>query len=271
MARETDYVLGYRPEERERLQGQADQLGPDSARLFDDIGVRRAQRVVELGCGPRGCLGLLSARVGPSGSVLGVDISAVTVQQAQAFAEESGLGNVRLLCRDAGATALPAASFDLVTSRLVLVNIPQPERIVSEAVRLARAGGAIAFHEVDWSALICDPPCDAWTRLVELYLTMAQQNGIDFFVGRKLPRLLREAGVVDIRVHPIMHVHALGDPRRLLMLQFADNFRTRILDEGLLPEDDFDALKGDVARHLDNPETTVYVGPYVQAWGRKPA
>jgi trans-aconitate methyltransferase len=55
------YFLGYRPAEQERLQEQAMLLAGDAAWLFDQVGLRAGQSVVELGCGPRGCLDLLAS------------------------------------------------------------------------------------------------------------------------------------------------------------------------------------------------------------------
>ena len=36
------------------------------------------------------------------------------------------------------------------------------------------------------------------------------------------------------------------------------------------PQKRVDELKRAVAAHLDDPETAVFFGPYIQAWGRKP-
>ncbi|MCX6898121.1 MAG: methyltransferase domain-containing protein [Verrucomicrobia bacterium] len=266
-----EYFLGCRRAEQERLQRQAEQLGPEAVRLLDDIGLPTGARVLEIGCGPRGCLDLLSARVGPSGSVTGVEKSEEAVVLARKFVAERGIRNVEVLCGDARSTGLPRASFDLVTARLVLVNVPSPEQIVSEAVALARPGGAVAFHEVDWAAMICDPPSPAWNTFVELFVTQSAKNGIDPFVGRKLPRLLRSAGLVDVRVHPIIHVHPPTDPRRTIFLNFADNLRERVLAQNLMAEATFMDLKEALRQHIDNPNTLVVHGPYFQAWGRKPA
>ncbi|AGB26626.1 hypothetical protein Mycsm_06485 [Mycobacterium sp. JS623] len=38
----------------------------------------------------------------------------------------------------------------------------------------------------------------------------------------------------------------------------------------LATEAEVDELKRAVAAHLDDPQTTVFFGPYIQAWGRKP-
>jgi SAM-dependent methyltransferase len=270
MTEHSQYALGYREAEQERLQRQAEQLAADSAALFDAVGVAAGQRVIELACGPRGCLDALATRVGPAGAVVGVDLSPDAVALARAFIEAEGLTNVEVHCGDAGATGFDPGSFDLVTARLVLVNIPDPERIVAEAVSLARPGGAVALHEVDWAANICDPACDAWSNLIDVYLQVARTNGNDYFLGRRLARMLRAAGLTGIHVRPIMHEHPIGDPRRELLLQFAENFRPAVLAQQLLPEESYDELIRQAREHLELPGTTVFIGPYIQAFGRKP-
>jgi SAM-dependent methyltransferase len=270
MTERDQYFLGYRGAEQERLQQQAEQLGHEAAWLFDQIALSGGSRVLEIGCGPRGCLDLLAARVGRSGSVVGIERSEEAVGLAQKFVAERGLRNVEIHCGDARSTGLPRASFDLVTARLVLVNVPIPEQIVSEAVALARPGGSVAFHEVDWAAMVCDPPDHAWTALVELFVSYTKMNGIDLFIGRKLPRLLRDAGLVEVRVNPIVHVHPPGDARRRILLDFAENLRERILAQNLIAEQAFTDLKEGLRRHIENPETLVVHGPYFQVWGRKP-
>jgi SAM-dependent methyltransferase len=270
MTERDQYFLGYRHAEQERLQKQAEQLAHEAAWLLDQIGVSAGARVLEIGCGPRVCLDLLAARVGPAGSVVGIERSDEAVALARKFIAERDLRNVEVLEGDARSTSLPKASFDLVTARLVLVNVPNPEQIVAEAVSLARPGGSVAFHEVDWAAMVCDPPDHAWTTLVELFVRYTKSNGIDLFVGRKLPRLLRDAGLVGVRIQPIVHVHPVGDARRHLLLEFAENLRERILSQHLIAEQTFTDLREALKRHIENPETLVVHGPYFQAWGRKP-
>jgi SAM-dependent methyltransferase len=271
MTEREDYFLGHRRAEQERLQQQAEQLRPEAERLFDDIGLAAGARVLEIGCGPRGCLDLLAERVGPSGSVTAIERNEEAAGLAREFVAGRGLRNVEIHCGDARSTGLPRASFDLVTARLVLVNVPHSEEIVAEAVALARPGGAVAFHEVDWAAMICDPPLSAWDTFVKLFVSQSIKGGSDPFVGRKLPRLLRSAGLVDIRVHPIMHVHPPTDPRRNIFVTFADNLRERVLAQNVMPEAAFTDMREALRRHIENPDALVVHGPYFQAWGRKPA
>jgi ubiquinone/menaquinone biosynthesis C-methylase UbiE len=158
MAGGEEYLLGYRQAELERLQSEGALRADESGWLFDQLEPLDGARVLELGCGPHGCLDQLSRRVGPAGTVVGVDRSPEAAAMAKKLVVTEGLTNVEVLERDARSTGLPASSFDLVTSRLVLVNIPQPEHVVSEAVALARPGGVVACQEADWVCHLCDPP-----------------------------------------------------------------------------------------------------------------
>jgi hypothetical protein len=137
-------------------------------------------------------------------------------------------------------------------------------------VALVRPGGWVAFHEADWMAYVCDPPSDAWSAFVQLFVTYSEKNGIDPFIGRKLPRLLREAGVEDVQVNPLIHVYPPGHPRRSIILDFAENLTERVLAENLIGERKLADLKTGIRLHLDDPGTLVVSHLWIQAWGRKP-
>jgi SAM-dependent methyltransferase len=270
MTEQDQYFLGYREAEQKRLQRQAEELAHEARALFDQIGFGAGAQVVEIGCGPRGCLDLLAERVGPSGRVVGVERSEDAVRLAKQLVTDRGLGNVEVRRGDARATGLPRGAFDVATARLVLVNVPQPEEIVAEAVALVRPGGVVAFHEADWGAHICDPPLPAWTRIMELLDAYSSANGIDLYVGRRLPRLLREAGLRDVRVTPLVHVYPPGNARRTIMLDFVENLSERLRAEKLVAEQELVELKLDLKRHIDDPDTLIVSHLFLQAWGRKP-
>ena len=152
----------------------------------------------------------------------------------------------------------------------MLVNVPQPEEIVAEAAALVRPGGCVAFHEADYVSHVCDPPLEAWTTLVDLLTSYSERNGIDPFIGRKLPRLLRDAGLIEVRVNPIIHVYPPGHGRRSILLDFAENLTDRILAQKLVGERELSDMKATLRQHLANPDTLVVSHLFFQAWGRKP-
>jgi ubiquinone/menaquinone biosynthesis C-methylase UbiE len=269
MAQRDQYFLGHSSLEQRRLQQQALELADESRRLFDQIGVASGARALEIGCGPQGCLQLLSERVGPAGSVIGIEMSPEAVELARRFVADHRLGNVEVRQGNGKATDLPRESFDLVTARLVLVNIPRPEQVVAEMAALAKPGGTVALHEADWVAHLCDPPLPAWDRLMQAVVAYSHANGIDLFVGRRLGRMLRAEGLEEIRLNPLIHVYPPDHSRRPIFAQFVGNLRDRIVAQGLISEaefaDSFDVLE----RHLEDPATVVLSHLFLQAWGRK--
>jgi SAM-dependent methyltransferase len=208
--------------------------------------------------------------VGLDGKVIGLERSEPTFQLARVFVAERQLRNVEVLQGDAKATGMPRASFDLVHARLVLVNVPEPQCVVQEMVDLARPGGLVASHEADWCAFACDPPSAAWDGMLEVFDKYSRSHGIDLFIGRKTPRMLRAAGLVDIHVNPVSHVYPPGHGRRTILCDFLDNVRDRLLEAGLISESQFRERMSELKRHLDDENTLVISHLFVQTWGRKP-
>jgi hypothetical protein len=93
---------------------------------------------------------------------------------------------------------------------------------------------------------------------------------VDLSVGRKIHRLLRSAGLVDIQVNPLLHVFPLGHPRRPIFWGFLRDLRNRILADGAISQEEFDELMVQMKNDLDDPHR-LSLHLYFQAWGRKPA
>src|SRR5262249_13130042 len=120
MTERDPYFLGHSEAEQRRLQQQARELAAVSRRFFEKIGVPRGTRVVEIGCGPEGCLGLLADVVGSAGSVVGVEMSEQAVQLARTVVPRRGLANVRVRHGDGRARGAPPALLAFPAARPLL-------------------------------------------------------------------------------------------------------------------------------------------------------
>jgi SAM-dependent methyltransferase len=264
------YLLGRSSTEEARLLRQTEELANEARGLLDRLDIRPGARAIDLGCGPRGVLDLLSERVGPRGTVVGLERSEHFVAAARRFVADRSLANVEVVQGDAKATNLPRASFDVVFSRLVMVNVPEPEGVAAEMAALARPGGAVASYEADYLPHLCDPPLAAWNRLFEIFQAYSRARGVDLFVGRRTHRMLRDAGLIDVRVKPVIHVYPPGNDRRTIFLDFIRNIRDAAVEDGLADETELDELMDEVQRHLDDPRTLVLSHLFFHVWGRKP-
>jgi SAM-dependent methyltransferase len=264
------YTLGSSPAERERLGRQADDLLPHALALVNRVGLQPGASALDLGCGPAGALELLSQRVGPTGRVVGVDVHPAHAALARKMVVERGLDNVEVIEGDARGTGLPPAAFDVVHARLLLVNIPDPEAVIAEMERLVKPGGWVILDEADGGAHICFPPLAAWDRITEIFQDGFRADGADLMIGRKLTKLLLDAGLTDVGTDGRADVYPASHPRRTIVADLVQSMRDKLVQRGIASFAELERIDGEVRHHLADPATVTMSCLYFLAWGRKP-
>ena len=258
----SEYLLTQSPAELERLRLQSLVWEPHADALFDAIPVAAGWNCIDVGCGALGVLRSLSSRVGPAGSVLGVDVDEKLLGSAAAF----GLPNVTVRRADVFADELPAGGFDLVHMRFMLAPIGREAELLPAALRLVRPGGVIVLQEPDaasWSLL---PSGLAFDRLKSLILRAFAAGGGDFNAGRRLFSMLGGAGVRDLHVRAAVEALPPGHPYARVAIQFAGSLRSRLVQ--LVTEGELDAVVAEAEEELKRPDAASLTFTVVQAWGR---
>src|SRR2546421_13112566 len=97
--------------------------------------------VLDLGCGAGTDLLIAAQMVGPSGKVIGVDMTPSMLQRAGASAAEMGLSNVELHESLIESLPVPDASVDVVISNGVIDLVPDKDLVFTEIDRVLRPGG----------------------------------------------------------------------------------------------------------------------------------
>ncbi|MFF0156154.1 methyltransferase domain-containing protein [Streptomyces sp. NPDC005263] len=264
------YLMGAASSELDRMLFQGELFRPEAERLLARCGPGPGARALDVGCGPLGILDLLAERVGPGGEVVGLDVQAEMLQRAGLEIDHRGLGQVRLVHGDAAESGESPGSFDFVHTRLVLMNVPHSDAVLREMVALTRPGGTLVVQDVDWVTRLCDPPHPAWDRLVEVIAELWRLNGMDVRLGRRLPRLLREAGLVDVHVDASARVFQPDHPYQTLLVDRAELCRDSLVNRGLITADELDGCVTDLRHHLESPGTVVVHPLLFQAWGQRP-
>jgi arsenite methyltransferase len=110
--------------------------------------LHEGEAVLDLGSGG-GIDVLLSARrVGPSGTVYGLDMTDEMLALAQRNAREAGATNVHFLKGLIEAIPLAGESVDVVISNCVVNLSPEKDKVLSEIVRVLRPGGRVGITDV---------------------------------------------------------------------------------------------------------------------------
>jgi ubiquinone/menaquinone biosynthesis C-methylase UbiE len=180
---------------------------------------RPGERVLDIGCGNGSTSLALAETVGPSGDVIGVDVS----QPMLAIAKSRiNAPNIRFIEADA-ATHPFAADRDLIFSRFGVMFFVEPVAAFANIRKAANTGGRLAFicwrkvEENEWSMR---PYLAALPFLPEQKPVDPNAPGPFAFADRERTRgILAEAGFRDIAIEPLDgHMRLGASPEHAALL-----------------------------------------------------
>jgi SAM-dependent methyltransferase len=138
----------YAPEELARLPRGAVALALGVAHPVRHAALRPGETVLDLGCGA-GIDTLLAARgVGPTGKVIGLDMTPAMIERARDHVTLMGLPNVEVREGLMEEIPLPDASIDVVISNGVLNLSTRKSRALAEMIRVLSPGGRASISDL---------------------------------------------------------------------------------------------------------------------------
>lgn len=162
------------------------------------------EQILDIGCGSGTSTFALAQRVGPTGHVLGVDISEQLVEIARAATPDGA--SVAFRCADAATAALPQGQFDLLFSRFGVMFFDDPVAAFAHMRGALKPGGRAAFicwrgaQENDWVRL----PMAAIRDIVQPAPADPNAPGPFAFGDRqRLADILAAAGFTAIEIAPL--------------------------------------------------------------------
>jgi len=181
------------------------------AQLLDRLRPEHASSAVDVGCGYGTDVIELAKRLRPGGRAIGVDVSEAMITEARRRA--AGIGShVSFLVGDALALPFDDNTFDICRTETVLQHLADPGRALTEMARVTRPGGRVGALELDQETMFIDhPDIELFDTLRDSIISAMVQGAI----GRQVPRLFVEAGLIDVQTAP--HV-ITGEPHAYRLL-----------------------------------------------------
>jgi len=118
-------------------------LQPVAALLIDRARIRAGERVLDVGCGSGSTTFAFARAVGPSGHVMGIDISAPMLARAREVTPAGA--PVEFILADATVHSFAPENFDLLASRFGVMFFADPALSFANMRRAMRRSGRLAF------------------------------------------------------------------------------------------------------------------------------
>ncbi len=174
---------------------------PDGANLGLGCGnpqaiarLRPGESVLDLGSGAGFDCFLAARQVGPTGRVIGVDMTPEMVAKARENARRGGFTQVEFRLGEIEALPVPDASVDVVLSNCVVNLSPDKPAVFREVFRVLKPGGRVAISDI--VATGCIP--ESYRSDPGMVCGCMGQAAM----AGEVERMLREAGFEQVRITP---------------------------------------------------------------------
>jgi SAM-dependent methyltransferase len=185
--------LGYTPEELAAVPDGAN-LALSCGHPTAIAGLKAGETVLDLGSGAGFDCFVASKKVGPTGKVIGVDMTPEMLEKARENARRGGFGNVEFRRGEIEDLPVDDGTIDAVISNCVINLSTDKKRVFREIARVLKPGGRVMIADM---ALKRELPPSVREDIKSYVGCVSGAVPVDEYRS-----LLVEAGLKDVRITP---------------------------------------------------------------------
>lgn len=214
--------------------------------LLAALAPQAGERLLDLGCGSGVLTRRLAAQVGPSGEVVGVDISRAMLDYArQQTAADQVSPAPRYEQADATSLPFPDGYFHGALMARTLMHVPDPQAVLTELRRVMMPGGRLAILEADWGTVAVDHSRRELTRRILAWRTDHVDG--NNWMGRQLVRRCLEAGW---QVRTVQGLVSIGRNEETTHFGSLRRCAALALEQGVITQAEHDAWVAELDERL---------------------
>lgn len=225
-----------RPQAEVRFATVAEMYDPGTVRHLTELRVGPGWRCLEVGGGGGTIAGWLCDQVGPAGEVTATDIDT-------RFLERLVKANLKVQQHNIVVDPLPESFFDLVHTRLVLMHIPEREKVLRRLVSALKPGGWIVVEEFDSLSVRSDPsanPVETTFKTFDVMYEVMASRGIELRYGRLLAGQMQDLGLAEVAAEGRAFMWQGSSPAAAMYRANVEQLRSAILDTGRITDEEID-------------------------------
>jgi SAM-dependent methyltransferase len=245
--------------EQIRLGKLAETLDPHTFKVLVRAGIAPGHDVLEAGAGNGSVTVWIADKVGPTGSVLSLDID------VRFHAEVPEHAEVREF--DLETDELPRESFDLIHARAVLQHLPTREDVLARLVDALRPGGHLVIEDGVFLGFAEQALEEPYRAIHAVMSAGTQEKWREPNFGLRLIDQMRRLGLVDLQADGHVWTMRPGEAGGDWWFLALERALPRLVAAGVTTEE----MAAAALRQVSNPEFSMLSPVHLSALGRKPS
>lgn len=253
------YILATGTSAVDSLKKQHELMAEHAFEQLHKAGLVEGMVVWDVGCGTGIMTEYLAHKVGPSGHVYAIDISAEQLEIAKQRIQSTPFENVTFILGDIiEIDDLPKSQADIVYSRLVLMHLTKPEVALKQMHALLKPNGVISLQESTMSTQHTFPPNATIQDYVKTLVALGVNKGVDYDIGRTLPARCSSMGIFATVAHYPNQQRLKAHVAKELLIPRIQEWKGKAIACGIATKEQFAIWEAEIQRFPEDDPNFYY-------------